>query len=170
MNLEEAIKTALKYENMVRDTYIEAGKQVKDAVGKKIFKTMADEEQGHVDYLESRLDEWTKSGHMNIDQLDTVVPPKERIDEGVAKLKDRIQEGKPSEQELKLLQKALDVENETSKFYQKMVSELDGEGQKLFERFVEIEEGHVAIVQAEIDALRGHGFWFDVQEFSLEMG
>ena len=49
-----------------------------------------------------------------------------------------------------------------------MVSELPPEGRALFERFLEIEQGHVAIVQAEIDAVSGLGFWFDVQEFRLE--
>ena len=33
---------------------------------------------------------------------------------------------------------------------------------------LEIEEGHVAIVQAELDSLQGMGFWFDMQEFNLE--
>jgi hypothetical protein len=49
------------------------------------------------------------------------------------------------------------------------VRTLDSEGQQLFERFVEIEEGHKAIVQAEIDCLSGSGFWFDTPEFSLEL-
>jgi peptide deformylase len=38
----------------------------------------------------------------------------------------------------------------------------------MFARFLEIEEGHARIVQAEIDTLTGMGFWFDVQEFRLE--
>ncbi len=38
----------------------------------------------------------------------------------------------------------------------------------LFDRFLEIEEGHVTIVQGELDAVQGLGFWFDVMEFSLE--
>ena len=37
-------------------------------------------------------------------------------------------------------------------------------------RFMEIEEGHQAIVQAEIDALSGHGAWFDFTEIRFEMG
>ena len=49
-----------------------------------------------------------------------------------------------------------------------MVSKLDGDGKTLFERFVEIEEGHQAIVQAEIDCVSGLGFWFDTLEFRLE--
>jgi hypothetical protein len=41
------------------------------------------------------------------------------------------------------------------------------EGQELFEHFVEIEDGHLAIVQAEIDSLTGTGAWFDVLEVRL---
>jgi hypothetical protein len=51
-----------------------------------------------------------------------------------------------------------------------MVAELPPEGQQLFGRFLEIEEAHAAIVQAEIDSVNGTGFWFDVMEFSLEAG
>ena len=70
--------------------------------------------------------------------------------------------------ELESLNRALEVERETSSFYKQMVATLDADGKKLFERFVEIEEGHVAIVQAEMDLVSGSGFWFDTAEFSLE--
>lgn len=40
----------------------------------------------------------------------------------------------------------------------------------MFRHFLEIEDGHTAIVQAEIDALEGNGFWFDFAEFDLEAG
>ena len=51
-----------------------------------------------------------------------------------------------------------------------MVEELPEGARPLFRRFLEIEDGHLAMVQAEIDTLAGTGFWFDVQEFSLEVG
>ena len=70
--------------------------------------------------------------------------------------------------ELDMLKKALALEIEATRFFQQMVSELKDEEQKLFARFVEIEAGHEAIVQAEIDALSGLGFWFDYPEFKLE--
>ena len=40
----------------------------------------------------------------------------------------------------------------------------------LFARFLEIEEGHVNLVQAEMDSLNGLGTWFDVLEVSFEAG
>ena len=70
--------------------------------------------------------------------------------------------------EMELLRRALEAERRTSGFYKKMVAELPPEGQKLFERFVEIEEGHLDIVQAEIDSLNGTGAWFHALEVNLE--
>jgi rubrerythrin len=62
------------------------------------------------------------------------------------------------------------VEIQASNFYKEMVGKLDGAGQQMFARFVEIEEGHLAIVQAEINAVNGLGYWFDIAEFDLEAG
>ncbi len=31
-----------------------------------------------------------------------------------------------------------------------------------------IEDGHLAIVQAQLDSVQGMGFWFDIAEFRLE--
>ncbi len=47
---------------------------------------------------------------------------------------------------------------------------LPAEYRGLFARFLEIEQAHLLIVQAEIDAIAGHGSWFDVMEFRLEAG
>jgi rubrerythrin len=70
--------------------------------------------------------------------------------------------------EIGFLKEALDLERKTSAFYGELVEKLAPEHRGLFSRFLEIENGHVAIVQAEIDALAGHGHWFDFMEFSLE--
>ncbi len=100
--------------------------------------------------------------------LGTVVPSRERIEQGIKTLEGRVAVKAP-EAEMRLLKRALDVEIETSAFYQRMVKELPEEGRKLFERFVEIEQGHQAIVQAEMNAVAGNGYWFDMPEISMEM-
>ena len=171
MTIEEAIKTALSYENQVHDTYADAAKQVKDATARKVFEVMAKEEQGHITYLESRLGEWQRTGHVTAEKLGTVLPSREKIEAGAKRLHERIAVKRESAtEELGLLQQALELEGETSAFYQRMVAELPLEGQQLFQRFLEIEDGHAAIVQAEIDSVTGLGYWFDVREFSLEAG
>lgn len=168
MNLEEAIKTAIEYENKVFQTYQEAQAKAADPVGQRIFRVLADEEKGHVDYLQSRLTEWQKTGAITVESLDTAIPQCDAIKEASSKLGEHLEKKSLTQDEIDLLQRALEVEQETSAFYKRMVDELDNEGQALFKRFVEIEEGHVAIVTAEMDSVKGLGFWFDMQEFQLE--
>jgi rubrerythrin len=167
MNVEEAIQTAIQYEKRVVQVYEEAARASQDPAGRKIFGALVKEEQQHVAYLESRLGEWTSSGHVTAASLGTVVPSRQRIDEGIRTLQGRVA-AKAPEAEMRLLKRALDVEVETSAFYARVVRELPPEARKLFERFVEIEQGHQAIVQAEMNAVAGNGYWFDMPEISME--
>jgi rubrerythrin len=167
MTIEEAIKTAIQYEKRVVQVYEEAVRASEDETGKKIYAVLAKEERQHVDYLESRLTEWKATGRVTAAALGTVVPSRERIDEGVRTLQSRVARKAP-EAEMRLLKRALDVEVETSAFYGRVVKELPPEGRALFERFVEIEHGHQAIVQAEMNAVAGNGYWFDIPEISME--
>jgi len=167
MTIEEAIKTAIQYEKKVVQVYEEASRSSDDETGKKIFAALVKEEQEHVTYLVNRLNEWKSTGRVTAASLGTVVPSRERIDEGVRTLQSRVARKAP-EAEMRLLKRALDVELETSAFYGRVVKELPPEGKALFERFVEIEHGHQAIVQAEMNAVAGNGYWFDIPEISME--
>ena len=167
MTIEEAIKTAIQYEKKVVQVYEEAVRASEDETGKKIFSVLAKEERQHVDYLESRLTEWKATGRVTAAALGTVVPSRERIDEGVRTLQSRVARKAP-EAEMRLLKRALDVEVETSAFYGRVVKELPPDGRAMFERFVEIEQGHQAIVQAEMNTVAGNGYWFDMPEISME--
>jgi len=170
IGLDEAIKTAIEFEKKVYQVYADSKDKIADPVGQRIFKQLSLEEAQHVSYLQNRLDEWKKNGHINIQELSSVVPNKERIAEGRERVFQSMQRREIPTTEVEYLKGAFEVEKETSSFYRRMVSELTGEGQELFSHFLEIEEGHVAIVQAEIDSVQGMGFWFDVMEFDLEAG
>jgi len=167
MTIDEAIKTAIQYENRVVAVYQDAVRTTHDPTGKKVFEALVAEEKNHVAYLEAKLQEWKSTGHVTAERLGTVVPSRDRIEAGVKKLKEKVTTP-DQETEVRLLKKAMDVEIETSRFYQGVVQELPPEGKRLFERFVEIEEGHQAIVQAEMNSVNGLGYWFDMQEFTLE--
>lgn len=172
MNLEEAIKTAITYESRVYNTYRDAMEKAESEAGRRVFETLCKEEKEHVEYLRERLTEWQEGGVIKIAALGTAIPSKEAIDKGVARLREKVS-GRAREKmagEMVLLKRALEVEVETSNFYNEMVRTLDNEGKTLFQRFVEIEEGHQAIVQAEMDCVGGLGFWFDTAEFNLEAG
>jgi len=166
MTVEEAIKTAIEYETKVRDVYLEALERATDDNGKRIFKLMADEEQHHLDYLLAKLAKLQASGELTLEGLHTALPSKEKILEGSVKMAAEV-EGADYGAEINMLEKALEAEKVTSEFYRKMVSELTGDGQKMFAQFLEIEEGHLALVQAELDSVSQSGFWLGTQEFDL---
>ena len=171
MTVEEAIRTGIVFEKKVHATYQTAAKRAEDPVARRVFTTLADEEQGHVNYLESRLTEWQKNGRLSGEKLETVLPAAERIRGGLQRLRAQVSKRQGSfAGELDSLRQALAAEEETSTFYRQMVQELPPEGQALFARFLEIEEGHAALVQAEIDNVTHMGFWFDLKEFDLEAG
>ncbi len=167
MNLEEAIKTALELENKIMDVYSTYADKLNSPVGSKIFKLLGKEEEGHVDYLKAKLAEWQNSGKITVDELDTVVPDKNVIKKNVKKLK-KVAKQDSINDEIEVFKKALKMEGEASAVYRDLVGKLPKDDQALFQRFLEIEEGHEAIVKAEIDNAMGMGFWFDFMEFNLE--
>lgn len=169
MNIEEAIKTAIEYEERVTDVYQKYADEFQSEIGSKIFRTLGKEEEDHVAYLKDKQAELEKSGTITFDSVASVVPDAAILKANIKNLK-KIARQPNIEDEVKYFQKALDMEIETSTFYKNMVSQLPEEYQPMFQRFVEIEEGHEAIVRAEIDNAQGMGFWFDFQEFDLEAG
>jgi len=169
MTLDQAIQTALQYEGRVVAIYLDAMRKSQDPIGKKVFKTLNEDESSHVRYLKEQLDELAKAGRVKPAKLATAIPPADKIGAALKNRRSKTVSPAP-EEELNLLRRALAVEIETYEFYRKMARELPPEDRALFERFVEIEEGHRAIVQAEIDSISGLGFWFDIPEFRLEAG
>ena len=167
MTIEEAIKTGIEFEQQVRLVYADAATRFADPVARRVLSVLAAEESRHIEYLESRLQEWQRTGRITAASLDSAIPSRDAIEAGVRTLTGKLGPQDVTA-ELAMLKKALALEIEASTFFKKMVAALTAEEQELFARFVEIEEGHEAIVQAEIDALTGLGFWFDYGEFRLE--
>jgi rubrerythrin len=172
VKLEHAITTAIKYETRVHAVYREAAESAEHPVARRVFSTLCEEEKGHITYLRRRLEEWRENGTINVYDIDGQLGPRSSVEAGAARLRETLAGGSPggTGAELESLRKALKAERETSDFYKQMVAALDADGKKLFERFVEIEEGHLAIVQAEMDLVTGSGFWFDTADFSPEAG
>jgi rubrerythrin len=168
MTVEEAIVTALQYENKVRDHYLWAASEAKDPKGQTFFGALAKEEQGHVDYLESRLAHWRSEGKLAADPLTTLLPSSDYLARGIQMMK-ASKETHDYADDYKRLFTALKLEEEVSVYYRGLVDTLeDKDAKAMFARFLEIEDGHTSIVQAEVDVLTRTGYFFDFQEFNLE--
>lgn len=172
MTLEDAIRTAIDYEVKVRNVYRDTVPKISDMSGRKVLESLAREEQQHVDYLAERLKEWRETGQVQAAEIPRSLPSPEKIQQGIEALQQKISSTPDlvadQESDLRMLERALEVEKQTSAFYERMVRELPPESRGMFERFLEIEKGHLAIVEAEIDSLSGMGFWFGFPEFDLE--
>jgi rubrerythrin len=165
MELEEAIKTALQYETRIHSLYAEAEGKATDAAAKRIFGALAKEESQHVGYLRRCLREWLQSQRVLVEDLVSAVPAKEVIQEGLAELRGKLQPRSSGfAVELDMLHQALAVEIETTGFYRRMVEELPEGQRELFARFLEVEDGHRALVQAQIDSILSLGTWYDHTE------
>ena len=167
MTIEEAIKTAIEFEIKIRDIYLEAVAAVNDDVGKRIFGTLGEDEQHHIDYLQDKLEQLQNTGTITLERLDSAIPSYKSINQQADKVKSLVPKDFLGIRQ-QMLSKALKIEIETSNFYQTMANELPNEGQALFERFLEIENNHVKAVQFELDYLGKTGYWFDFKEFDME--
>jgi rubrerythrin len=169
MTLEEAITKAIDYETRVRDLYRDALQGTADPKGRNVFQALADDEQRHIDYLEAKRTQWYAEGRITVESLTSHIPAAELLAANLEELEQTMAREDRTD-EKRMLSKALEVEVETSAFYRKMVEQMEGDARAMFARFLEIEDGHIAAVQAELDYISHTGFWFDFQEFDLEHG
>ncbi len=169
MTLQEAIAVAVDFEVKVRDHYLKGVQEVKDESGKKFFETLAKEEQGHVSYLAHALSEWKRTGKVPRESIPSVLP--QGID-WVESAKKRLAAmpfvREASEKELEHIKAALSLEQEATRFYKNLVAQLPEQDRPLFEGFLIGEDGHLALVQAQLNSVQGLGVYFDMMEFSLE--
>ncbi|NOR25143.1 MAG: hypothetical protein GQ542_12280, partial [Desulforhopalus sp.] len=146
VNSPEIFATALQYEEKIRDFYHSAEEKVDDERGKTIFSALADDEQSHVDFLRYSLEQLKANDAIDIDRLTTSIPTLKQLESGIERLKANI----PSQMlgDIKsVLGSALILEKETSAFYRDACSKTEGKIKTIFEKFLEIEERHVDVVQ-----------------------
>lgn len=167
MDIKEAISIAIEFEKGVVDVYNQYADKFESEVGKKIFKALGKEEVDHAAYLEAKLAQWTAEGKVTLEGMDTIVPGADLLTEHVGKLAKSFS-GEVKESEIEAFKKALKMEQDATNFYNDLVGKLPKEDQELFQRFLEIEAGHEAIIKAELDNVKGLGYWFDFMEFDLE--
>ena len=168
MKIEEALTTALAFERKVRAHYAEAAEAAREDAAREFFGLMAREEGRHVEYLEHKLEQWRSQGVLGPAKIETAVPQKKWMEEGERKMEG---EGRAGDRAYGFahLETALHLEEEVSAHYRTLVDAVDHpEAKALFRRFLEIEDGHTALVRAELDYLTGTGHFLGIREFTLD--
>jgi len=150
-------------------TYIKFAKAVKDPKAKNVLINLADDEVGHLNKLEKHLlsllkgQPWLLPKAKEIDAVAAVFSASAYPDLDI-----RVEElGKVDE--VRILEIAVQREIVANKFYLDLAAkEKSTEAKEMFLSLAKEEELHMKILQAEIDSIGQNGFWFDMQEFTME--
>ena len=142
---------------------------VKDPKAKNVLINLADDEVGHLTKLEKHL--------MNILRKQPWLLPKAEEIEAVAAVfassayqdKEIREEDLVDVDEVRILNLAVDREIIANRYYLDLAATADDpEAKEMFLALAKEEEVHMKILQAEIDSVGQSGFWFDMQEFTME--
>jgi rubrerythrin len=163
----EALQLALDTEKKGYRFYMIAAKSSKDPKGREVFEHLAKDEIEHMGVIATIFESLTNS------------EPWMTYEEAVEKygntpaekiiFPDVPEEPQENFNDIKALEEALEFEKKAVEFYTRQAESSEGEQARAFyNSLIEIEEGHVQIIQAELDSLMGAGVWLGFQEISLE--
>jgi rubrerythrin len=172
MTIEKALLEALRYETRIRDLYLSAARDAAEPGAAEFYRRLGEDERRHADYLEAKIAELRKMGTIVFEDLVSSLPDPGTIETALRKSGASLAGPRPSDRPRggtpEALQRALSAEEGTSALYRELAGTLTGPAGEIFARFLEIEEGHLRIVRAELDLSSSTGFWFDFKEFDQE--
>jgi len=149
--------------------YIKFAKAVKDPRAKNVLIHLADDEVGHMTKLEKHLmnvlrgQPWLLPKAQEIDAVAAVFTSSDYPDMTI-RTKDL-----EKADEIRILEIAVEREIVANRFYLDLAAKADSpEAKEMFLALAKEEELHMKILRAEIDSIGQNGFWFDMQEFTME--
>jgi rubrerythrin len=163
----DALQKGIHSEKAALEAYLRFARNTKNISGKDMFIRLSQDELGHLNLLEKELDslmtgkQWVKAVIKTSD-IEELLP---HIDSRQA----LVQAGEGSSDDLAALNMALEMERKAGAFYKKESSRaVDRNAKAMYARLAEMEEAHFNLIQAELDHIKDLGFWFGIQEFTLE--
>ncbi len=163
----KALELAINTEKTGLKTYLDFGYKTKDQSGKNMFIRLAADEFEHMAILEKQWE--------NLQEKEcwiTVKLEKSDIEKLIPEIKSKSAKIKGNEgyDQMSALRTALDMEDRAIKFYREQAElSADSKAKDMYEQLVKMEQAHYELIQAEIDYIEKTGFWFNLQEFSLEL-
>jgi rubrerythrin len=165
---QDIFTTALVYEKKIRDLYRSAVETIDDPRGKELFQALADDEQNHVAFLEHGLTLLWDDKDQDLEKPGTSIPFPDRDFEKIKQMADQIPKDILGDLK-RVLNAALSLEVETSRFYRDAIQKVDhGPVRDILEKFYDIEQRHVEVVQIELDFASNNGYWFNFMETDME--
>lgn len=159
---------AIEHEKEAISTYLQFAKLTGDIKAKNVLINLATDEVGHMTKLENYLAALLQGQA----SLPGPMVAREALAAAMtqsAKLEVFDQKSLEKADEVRILELAIDKEIGANKRYLEMAeSARSAEGKAMFLSLAKEEDLHARILRAEVDALGQDGFWFDMQEFTME--
>ncbi|MBI4710822.1 MAG: ferritin family protein [Nitrospirae bacterium] len=159
------IEVAMKMETDAIKFYSEAAGRIKNNVGRKMFLTIAKDEERHLENLSRLLKGF-------LDQAYEGISPVKNVKTVFKSMRDEMmQKVGATADELEAFKIAMQMEKEGIAFYKKTLSDLQSkEGKSLFERLVKEEEEHYNMFSNTYSFLSDTGNWFMWEEHGIVDG
>jgi len=161
------VHKAIDREKDAISLYLKLAKAVKDPKAKNVLINLATDEVGHLDKLERHLSSVLAG-------KEGVLPKaSEVVDAMTAQLTESARFIFPSAAELaradevRILELAVEREIVAYRSYLEMAAATPS-AKEMFLALAAEEEMHAKILRAELDSIGQNGFWFDMQEFTME--
>jgi rubrerythrin len=163
------VHKAIDREKDAISLYLKLAKAVKDPKAKNVLINLASDEVGHLDKLERHLTS-ILSGKEGL------LPNASEVrDAMAAQLTESSKFVFPSAAELakadeiRVLEIAVEREIVANRMYLEMAASAQSAvAKEMFLALAKEEETHAKILRAEVDSIGQNGFWFDMQEFTME--
>lgn len=159
-----SVEIAIKMETDAIKFYREASEKTRNAVGKRMFLSVAEDEKRHIAILSRHLE----SLDLTIGQASPLKNVKTIFEEMKESM---LQRAEATPDEVEAFRIAMEMEKEGKVFYEKAAASAPTEKEKkLFEILVREEEEHFSIFQNTYSFLTDTGNWFMWEEHSIVEG
>lgn len=149
--------------------YLTLAKAIRDGNARTVLINLALDEMGHMNKLEAHLSSLLKGKSWVLSRAEgeleataarlTPSAPLETIEAGKLARAD----------EIRILELAIDREIMANKGYLELAkSAASEEAREMFLALAKEEDLHARLLRAEVDSIGRNGFWFDMQEFTME--
>jgi rubrerythrin len=162
------IHTAIDREKDAISLYLQLAKAVKDPKAKNVLINLASDEVGHLDKLERHLTSVLAGKDWVLPRADLAGAMAARLTES-AKFVFPPMADLARADEVRILELAVERELVANRQYIEMAGTAGSPAaREMFLGLAKEEETHAKILRAEVDSIGQNGFWFDMQEFTME--
>jgi rubrerythrin len=162
------VHQAIEHEKEAISTYLHFAKLTKDTKAKNVLINLATDEVGHMTKLEEYLAALLQ-GKATIPGATVPADAMASVMTRSVKLEEFSKKELEKADEVRILELAIDKEIKANQGYLDMAAKAQSaDGKAMFLSLAKEEDLHARILRAEVDALGQDGFWFDMQEFTME--